>query len=157
MGNRESRNSTKLHCGPRYILPSTRLGRPGCIFADTPISAPRLWYCQGCGTVRGTVPKHSGSRYIIGVLRSRVYSSRFWIVPGVYDHLCTLVALAFFNTRLAACSIEKWQSAIILWNEVCYLPRNSCKQDETLAAMKFVRVYLGHRKIQAQAKEKPPH
>jgi hypothetical protein len=33
-GNKESQ---KLYCRKRYILLSAKIGRPGCIFADTPI------------------------------------------------------------------------------------------------------------------------
>jgi hypothetical protein len=41
-----------------------KLSGPGSIFAEKPISAPSPWYCPGCGTARGTVPKHSAVAHL---------------------------------------------------------------------------------------------
>jgi hypothetical protein len=72
----------------------------------------------------------------LGYIQSLVYYSCFEVF------LDDTFLAAFFNTRLAVCSVEKSQPAIILRNEVCYLRRHSCKQDETLVEMEFGRERL---------------
>jgi hypothetical protein len=57
MGSCGLRNSTKLSCGKRYLLPSTKLGRPGGIYSDMPKIVAKPWYCQGHGTVPWYCPE----------------------------------------------------------------------------------------------------